>query len=931
MTTRISVLAMTSVLSLAGLPTTGLAESTAAVGLVEVGSSLADLKIEVDEYVSAPADNLFPGDIFPLFAEVGPAISDLASGWAYANETGRVRAVVTARRDASSGGAGRTNLLWYKWFRKDSAADTAKFTINRSTLSVGQAGTSVSALLKQPPTAKLDFRVSVQSPDVQGGAYAFSHSARVAFVSAIPDLVEERTDENDTNLYDYNLIRGKDELGRLRRVPAVTIGSSSGFLYEMGPYTGTIDISKVPVGSTYRVIYHLTVAAQNVEGESNAFAYLGDPLDVDSGFNLETNSTPVDVSSPRFCEVAPDRSRYVISAGADMVTDLYNGLSWQRCPASAVLNNRGTPADASDDRCDAANVPAFSWQAALQHSTTSAIGDFNDWRLPNIKELESLVEPRCLPLAFDTAVFPAIARPKFWSSTPSPQDGAKVETINFFIGETGSSSKTDLADLRLVRSSGGLPLPPPPALSVGRPSAVVESDSGTRLLTFPVRLDAPAAADVTVRYATRNGSATAGSDYTSTTGVLVIPAGSTAAQIGVPVLSDLIAEQSEVLHLDLSNVSLNARLRQASAAGQIDDNEPVASIVRADATEPQVGTEFLTFYVILDKPAVEPITLTFDTTSASATAGQDFTAETGQVTIPAGSQSTAFGIPLLADALVEGDEYLLATLRTVSSHGRIESRSAQARGYILDADDTPALRRLNDTTVDVCAITGGLLANFGACPQAAAPRQDAEHGRDFTLNNDANGTAGFVFAKLDAAGAPLANQAADYAVTPWDCVHDTHTGLYWEVKTDNGGLRDKDWTYSWYNSTGIQDGGSAGAENLGRCVDAANCDTQKFVAAVNAVGACGFNDWRLPTRDELLSVVALQPPPTSNLLPAYDLRYFPNTLAGASYYSTATPRAVLIQGTGFDTSQIWAIERDGRMSSRAKSAPNPVRLVRGAP
>ena len=99
------------------------------------------------------------------------------------------------------------------------------------------------------------------------------------------------------------------------------------------------------------------------------------------------------------------------------------------------------------------------------------------------------------------------------------------------------------------------------------------------------------------------------------------------------------------------------------------------------------------------------------------------------------------------------------------------------------------------------------------------------------------------------------------------CVRDNVTGLIWEVKTDDGGLRDKDWTYTWYNgTTGTPDG-------TDNCNPNTRCDTDKFVADVNTAGLCGATDWRLPTRRELLSIVHLG---AQN--PAIDANYFPNTV-----------------------------------------------------
>lgn len=98
-----------------------------------------------------------------------------------------------------------------------------------------------------------------------------------------------------------------------------------------------------------------------------------------------------------------------------------------------------------------------------------------------------------------------------------------------------------------------------------------------------------------------------------------------------------------------------------------------------------------------------------------------------------------------------------------------------------------------------------------------------------------------------------------------DCVKDNVTGLIWEQKTDDGGLRDKDWGYTWYNSNSSISGGLAGyqdfrefypTEATSSCGDSlSKCNTQAYVAALNAATYCGYNDWRMPSRIELTGLV----------------------------------------------------------------------------
>lgn len=140
----------------------------------------------------------------------------------------------------------------------------------------------------------------------------------------------------------------------------------------------------------------------------------------------------------------------------------------------------------------------------------------------------------------------------------------------------------------------------------------------------------------------------------------------------------------------------------------------------------------------------------------------------------------------------------------------------------LSAQLTWASSTLNDTGVTQCS-NGS--ANV-ACPVATHPTQDAQSGRDANTptNSDADGHAGFSWTKLDASGNPLAIGAAS-----WSCVRDNVTGLMWEAKTD-AGTQDKGNTYTHVNAVA-------------------------YVATVNALSPCGYNDWRLPAPQELAAML----------------------------------------------------------------------------
>ena len=116
----------------------------------------------------------------------------------------------------------------------------------------------------------------------------------------------------------------------------------------------------------------------------------------------------------------------------------------------------------------------------------------------------------------------------------------------------------------------------------------------------------------------------------------------------------------------------------------------------------------------------------------------------------------------------------------------------------------------------------------------------------------------------------------------WSCVEDTDNGLIWEVKSNDGGVHDKNNSYTWLqpSSTEIPQGVADG----GKCKGDTDCDTLSYVQAVNKQNYCGYSDWRLPTREEMLSIVSFESAASTVTI---NKNYFPETLP--SWYWTATP------------------------------------------
>ena len=133
----------------------------------------------------------------------------------------------------------------------------------------------------------------------------------------------------------------------------------------------------------------------------------------------------------------------------------------------------------------------------------------------------------------------------------------------------------------------------------------------------------------------------------------------------------------------------------------------------------------------------------------------------------------------------------------------------------------------------------------------------------------------FNYIKYDDKGNSLTDNAEQ-----WACVNDPVEGLTWEVKSKEDGLRNTENLYSWFNpseemSRGITDGG--------RCKGNADCDTHAYVKAMNQKSFCGHDDWRLPTREEMMGLVIYN---ESGEKVTINTSYFPETLP--SWYWTAS-------------------------------------------
>jgi hypothetical protein len=135
-------------------------------------------------------------------------------------------------------------------------------------------------------------------------------------------------------------------------------------------------------------------------------------------------------------------SEFLIQSGGDTVLHDPTGLEWKRCPEGQ---------DYSDGEC-VGDIVRMEWQEALLHANQQT----GDWRVPNIKELWSIVEFCSTEPAINTAIFPypsdnnSLVLSSFWTSNGY---NVLVRVIHFAEPAGRLAYKDNRNQLRLVRNA----------------------------------------------------------------------------------------------------------------------------------------------------------------------------------------------------------------------------------------------------------------------------------------------------------------------------------------------------------------------------------------------------------------------------------------------------------------------------------------------
>jgi len=179
--------------------------------------------------------------------------------------------------------------------------------------------------------------------------------------------------------------------------------------------------------------------------------------------------------------------------------------------------------------------------------------------------------------------------------------------------------------------------------------------------TITVMRTGGSASGVTVDYATSDGTAIAGVDYTATFGTLSFDAGELSKSFTIPIVDDGLAEGNKTVNLTLSNPTGGAILgTRSTAVLTIVDDEVGLQFSSATYSVGEGGAATVT--VVRTDPTTATVGVNYAMSDGTATAGVDYTATSGTLTFGAGVRSRTFKIPITRDSLLEADETVNLTL-----------------------------------------------------------------------------------------------------------------------------------------------------------------------------------------------------------------------------------------------------------------------------
>ncbi|WMW79456.1 Calx-beta domain-containing protein [Undibacterium cyanobacteriorum] len=258
----------------------------------------------------------------------------------------------------------------------------------------------------------------------------------------------------------------------------------------------------------------------------------------------------------------------------------------------------------------------------------------------------------------------------FTINVPTTDDAVSESSENYNLSVGGVSATGTITD------NDGVP-----SLSIN--DITVNEAAGTA--TFTVTLSAASGQTVSVGFNTSNGTATAGSDYISTTDTLTFAPGTTTKTITVNIANDTVFEGAETFNVNLV-APTNAIISDNQGVGTIKDDGTGGGggdddrLVVTSVSSPTVGEGGnLVFTVNLSGTSTTATNVSVTPSSGTATLGTDTGAQeystdgvnwnplTGSVSVPAGSSSFQVRVATINDGVIEGSETISLSAATAQN------------------------------------------------------------------------------------------------------------------------------------------------------------------------------------------------------------------------------------------------------------------------
>lgn len=210
-------------------------------------------------------------------------------------------------------------------------------------------------------------------------------------------------------------------------------------------------------------------------------------------------------------------------------------------------------------------------------------------------------------------------------------------------------------------------------------------------LVFTITKTGVATGDTGVSYATANGTATAGSDYTAKSGTLSFAAAQTTKTVSVATIEDSVYESGETVKLDLSAPTGGAVVADDQGIGTITNDDPAPAFSVNNVSVSEGGN--LVFTVTKSGVTSKTHNVSYATANGTASSN-DYTSKSGALTFTSSQTSKTISVPTTEDSTYEPNETVKLNLSNATNGATISD--SQGVGTINNDDTNQPPNAAND-------------------------------------------------------------------------------------------------------------------------------------------------------------------------------------------------------------------------------------------